>query len=246
MRAPWHALHMKLLAQTARFGHHHRFCELAKTHPALAGFADTAALLDHQRRHVATPEAKDAVLRALVTGAQDTASAPDTAQTVLLLALWPGLDAIRGRLARFYPGAGVDLTGDIVALCLEMMGNMDLACINRVAATLLRNLERDLRKAMIKDRSRAAVSVCIGGCDQGDGDVALVTDLPGSEATLDERRLPKRLQHLIGDDAALVLAVAIGGFTQGEVSLAMGISHDAARKRYQRATARLRDSRELF
>ena len=246
MRAPWHALHMQLIAQTARFGHHHRFCELAASHPALACFTDSAALLDHQHRNVATPEAKDTVLRALIVAAQDTVSVPETAQTVLLLALWPGLDAIRGRLARFYPGAGADLAGDIVARCIETMGGMDLARVNCVAATLLRNLERDLKRAMIRDQSRAAASIYIGGCDEGDDDVALVADLPGAEAALDGRRLPQHLQRLIGADAGLVLAVAVGGFTQGEVSRAMGIGHDAARKRYQRATARLREARDIF
>jgi hypothetical protein len=246
MRAPWHALHMKLIAQTGHLGYHQRFRELAAVHPVLAGFADTAALLDHQHRNVATPEAKDAVLRALIVAAQNIAAEPQTPQTVLLLALWPGLDAIRGRLARFYPGAGADLAGDIVALCIATVGSMDLARVNCVAATLLRNLERDLRQVMIKDRSRAAVSVCIGGCDEGDGDAALVADLPGAEAALDGRRLPQRLQHLIGDDAALVFAVAVAGFTQRDVSTAMGIAHDAARKRYQRAIGRLRTAPELF
>jgi hypothetical protein len=214
MRAPWHALHMKLLAQTARFGHHHRFRELAAAHPALAGFADTAALLDHQHRSVATPEAKDAVLRALVIGAQDTASAPETAQTLLLLALWPGLDAVRGRLARFYPGAGADLAGDIVASCLATMGNMDLACVNRVAATLLRNLERDLVQTIVRDQSRATAPICIGSCDDGDGEMALAADLPRAEAALDGRRLPQHLQRLIGADAGLVFAVVVAGFSQ--------------------------------
>lgn len=44
---------------------------------------------------------------------------------------------------------------------------------------------------------------------------------------------------MIGDDADLVVAVVIVGESQREAAGRLGISHDAARKRYQRSMVRL-------
>ena len=48
------------------------------------------------------------------------------------------------------------------------------------------------------------------------------------------------LAGMIGDDADLVVAVVIVGEGQREAASRLGISHDAARKRYQRSMVRLR------
>jgi DNA-directed RNA polymerase specialized sigma24 family protein len=48
------------------------------------------------------------------------------------------------------------------------------------------------------------------------------------------------LFRLLGEDAGLVRAVVLHGFSQVEVAAVLGISPDAARKRYQRALRRLR------
>lgn len=240
MRASWHALHAKLLGETTRFDHHHRFRRLTAACTALARFADTTVLLDHQRRDGSKPEAKDDVLRALVAAAQDMTAEAQTAQTVLLLALWPGLDAVRARLSRFCCGNVDELAGDILARAIEAAARMDLARVNRVAATLLRNIERDLKRSMRSERLRSASSISIGGCDENDADTVLIAEERGAEIALDARRLPQRLQRLIGTDAGLVMAVAIEGFTQAEVGAMLGIGSDATRKRYQRAIVRLR------
>jgi len=51
------------------------------------------------------------------------------------------------------------------------------------------------------------------------------------------------LASLIGADAELVIAVAVLGELQNEAAARLAVSADAARKRYQRAVARLRDTR---
>jgi RNA polymerase sigma-70 factor (ECF subfamily) len=51
---------------------------------------------------------------------------------------------------------------------------------------------------------------------------------------------------VIGADAGLVLRVAVEGFSQAEVAVELGLSEAAARKRYQRATRRLRAALHEF
>ena len=49
-------------------------------------------------------------------------------------------------------------------------------------------------------------------------------------------------QLLLGDDALLVIRVAIEGFSQAEIAVELGLTEAAARKRYQRAMRRLHDA----
>lgn len=248
MRANWHAVHANLLREIARLDHNQRFIRLTAGDPSLAQFADVPALLAHQHRGSASPEAKNDVLRTLVTAVQDGLGQPCAAQSVLLLALWPGHDAIRGRLARFRRDGPEELEGDILARALDAAARMDLARVNRVAATLLRNVERDLRRTMQTERARAAGAIPIDLRDDATpiAEPLLAASLPGAEAILDAGRLRQRLRRVIGTDAGLVMAVAVEGFTQTEAGAVMGIGHAAARKRYQRAVARLQCARELF
>ena len=58
---------------------------------------------------------------------------------------------------------------------------------------------------------------------------------------LSHKRLHGDMRRLIGADATLVIRVAVEGFSQAEVAIELGLSEAAARKRYQRATRKLRD-----
>ena len=64
---------------------------------ALAPARDPAALLDGLHRTPGDPDQKNLILSALVEAAQGDGPASDCALNMLLLALWPGLDAIRRR-----------------------------------------------------------------------------------------------------------------------------------------------------
>jgi DNA-directed RNA polymerase specialized sigma24 family protein len=55
-------------------------------------------------------------------------------------------------------------------------------------------------------------------------------------------RLNGAVRKLLGDDALLVIRVAIEGFSQAEVAVELGLTEAAARKRYQRAMRRLNDA----
>ena len=54
-------------------------------------------------------------------------------------------------------------------------------------------------------------------------------------------KLPAYKLEIVGDDAKLVIGAAIYGESQREVGERLGLTHEAARKRYQRAVARIRE-----
>ena len=60
------------------------------------------------------------------------------------------------------------------------------------------------------------------------------------DASPEAAALRDELHRLIGIDALLVIRVAIEGYSQAEAAAEFGLSHEAARKRYQRAMRRLR------
>ena len=168
------------------------------------------------------------MLTALVIEAQSNKPAADVALELMLLALWPGLDAARGRLLRHYRGREEDLVSDVSARITVAIRTLDLSRVNRIAATLLRNLERDLRRDL-KSSWKAARLM-----DRLDLHAERIADPTGMQ-----RDPAWCLRSLSAGDSLLVLAVAVGGFTQKEAGQRLGIGHDAARKRFQRALKKL-------
>ena len=68
------------------------------------------------------------------------------------------------------------------------------------------------------------------------------SDRHAQDPALGHARLQDDMRRLIGADAALVIRVAVEGFSQAEAAVELGLSEAAARKRYQRATRKLRDA----
>lgn len=232
MPTSWQALHAELLRSVSTHASHHRFKILADRFSALRGFPDSFALLEHQHQHQHRLEgdrdARAAVIRALVIGAR--AMHPE-ADTVLLLALWPGLDAIYRRNLRFFHSCPENLVSEIMARIVGGIHALDLDRVTAVAATLLRNVERDLRRTQIRER------VLTTRHDP-------IDTVPEPAAVQPEAAslgmLVARLPEHVGRDAELVLRVAVLGETQKEAAVAIGIAPAAARKRYRRALGRLR------
>jgi RNA polymerase sigma-70 factor (ECF subfamily) len=237
MSLAWHAIHDNLLHSSRTLTFQRRFNLIRRNCSPLATFRDPAALLDALHRRSASPDEKNECLRALVREAQGTAPESDTALTVLLLALWPGLDSVRRRSLRLRIGTPAEITSDILARATETLCGLDLGRVNRIAATVLQNIQRDMIRAC---RSQA--------------DLRRVTSSTVPEDLPDEREagggqlsaslLHAYVERLIGDDATLVFRVAVEGFTQAEVAVELGLSEEAARKRYQRAALRLRRALE--
>jgi hypothetical protein len=222
----WPALRAQLTARIARHDQYQYFQTIRSRQPDLQRFADIGALLGFQQSAGPDPGARNAVLRALVAEAQaDTGSSP-TAATVLLLALWPGLDAVHGRMIRCYRHDPDALVADLTGGLAVGIGNIDLGRVTQVAATLVMNLERDLKRALQKDHH-----IFIRPLED--------CEVVGADRDLECRLQEHDLHRLLGPDAPLVAAVALHGATQAEAARMLGIEPEAARKRYQRALRRL-------
>jgi DNA-directed RNA polymerase specialized sigma24 family protein len=235
MSFAWHEIRDHLMHSSSTLSFQRSFNTLRRAKDPLAPFRDPAALLDALHCAPGDPDDKNLILLALVEAAQNEGSASDCALTVLLLALWPGLDAIRRRSIWRRIGSADEIASDVLARTTEAVRGLDLGCVNRVAATVLRNVERDMVRARQRDAARDSLASDIDPDD-------VPADLAGRQPAAEDAHLQGDLRKLIGADAVLVIRVAIEGFSQVEVAGELGLSEAAAWKRYQRAMRKLRDA----
>ncbi|MEM5472927.1 sigma factor-like helix-turn-helix DNA-binding protein [Hoeflea sp. AS60] len=198
-------------------------------------FSDPVSVLEFLHRGTEAPERKNDVLGALVEAAQADHQTASCAQTLVLLALWPGLDAVRRRLIWRWKLAPEDVAAEVMGTACKAIAGMDLTRVGRIAATLLRNVERDIGRALLREADRHEQHSPIDP-DQ------LPLNAASEDPRESEANLTREVEALIGRDARLVLSVAWEGLTQSEAGAALGLSEAAARKRFQRATHRLRDA----
>lgn len=237
MPSSWHQFHQNLAQSSSTLNFQRGFTAIKSAFPALSQFADPTALLEHLHRGSATSLQKNLVLQDLVTAAKANSRSGDSALTLMLLALWPGLDGVFRRSRARRLGDTDEIASEILARATTAIRGLDLTRVNWIAATILKNVERDVLRAHNRETSRQSV--------QDPFDV----DLHGgifevADPELEPEQLLAELTRLIGVDAELVLRVVIDGYTQAEAGKQMGLSEPAARKRFQRALKRVRDHAE--
>ena len=230
MSFSWHAIRDHLIHSSSTLSFQHNFRALRRKYDCLEPFRDPAAMLDGLHRTRGDLAEKNVILSALVEAAHGDGAVSDCALTLLLLALWPGLDAIVRRSLSRRIGMAEEIASEVLARSTEVIRCLDLGRVNRIAATVLRNVERDIMRARRRELERLSVYCEIDP-----------VDLPEQYPAVHDAGLHADLRKMIGGDAALVTRVAIEGYSQAEVALELGVSEAAARKRYQRATRRLRD-----
>jgi RNA polymerase sigma factor (sigma-70 family) len=177
------------------------------------------------------------ILSALVEAAQGDVPPSDCALTMLLLALWPGLDAIRRRAMGRKIAPADEIASSLLVRTIEAIRGLDLKRVNWIAATVLRNVERDMIRRRQRDAAREHL---VGTVDPDE----LAESGDRGIGAAGYARLNGAVRKLLGDDALLVIRVAIEGFSQAEVADELGLTEAAARKRYQRAMRRLRNALE--
>ena len=228
MSRHWHEVHAHLLQQTTRATFQDKYRKIARRRRELSSFADPGAALAFLHEKAGAGRPKNALLRALVVEAQscehDTAG---TAISLVILALWPGLDALRKRLLRGFPEGPDVLAGELTGRLSQAIITADLDRVTWIAGTFLRNIERDIKRDLVRRADvvcNVPVEECPDLCDRSEyRDVGIL----------------EALRRQVGPDADLVMAVAVFGFSQKEAARALGLSYEAARKRYQRAISRL-------
>jgi RNA polymerase sigma-70 factor (ECF subfamily) len=237
MSFAWHAIRDHLMQSSSTLSFQRSFDTIRRAQDPLAPFRDPAALLDGLHRSSGNSDDKNLILSALVEAAQGNGPASDCALTLLLLALWPGLDAIRRRSIWRRIGTADEIASDVLARTTEAVRSLDLGRVNWIAATVLRNVERDMIRARRRDAARESVASDIEPDD-------VPADHVGRQSSAEDAHLRDDLRKLLGDDALLVIRVAIEGFSQAEAGAELGLTEAAARKRYQRAMRRLHDALE--
>lgn len=234
MSFTWHDFHGNLMHSSSALNFQRGFNTVRSRHPELTHFADPAALLDYLHRGDAPADKKNIVLSTLIRSAKSDNRAGDCALTLMLLALWPGLDGVFRRSRARRLGHVDELASEILARATTGVRNLDLTKVNWIAATILQNVERDVRRAYWRE------SLLQRQQDVFDPDTHGGRTHAADADALPESLLAK-LTGLIGADADLVIRVVVDGYTQGEAGKNLGLSEPAARKRFQRALKRLRD-----
>ena len=233
MRTTWSAFHLQFLRQCHRHSAKQWFGQIQARNPVLAAAPCIDVLLMRQHDAMDPSPDRHAVVRALAVEAQGTGPSADLAATILILALWPGLDAVRQRLWRDWPQERDDLADEILAYIAIGIRRLDLAHVGKVAATLIMNTERDIRRMFLarKILSRTELPMY----DSMYETLAFSHDVDAIDfGTCRDHLLP-----VLGRDTDFFLRIIISGETQAEAGAAVGLTPDAARKRHQRAKARV-------
>jgi DNA-directed RNA polymerase specialized sigma24 family protein len=248
MRVLWQSLHDKLLQSIDTITFKKRFGILRASQPVLQRFPDHYALLDHLHGPTGDLDDKDRILAILLTTAGRAGPMRETAMTLSWLALWPGLDALYRRLWRHFAKAPEELVSEISVRFTAVVSRFDESRVRRVAATVLRNVERLIRDDLRSEWERSSRTVSLSDEEPVLGPLTPQPCCsassfgipPGADADAATEMLRVVLTSLLGPVAELVIAVAVVGQLQSEAASGLAIAPDAARKRYQRAVARLR------
>ena len=244
MRSSWESLRAGLTGWLETREARHSFERLRSAGPALSAHAHPSDLVD-ALVHESDLVEKDRVLRLLIVAVSDRRSRR-LAQALLLLCLWPGLDAIfRRRLFRFQCD-GQDLAAEIVNRFTECVQRIDLGRVRRITATLVRNTEREVVDARRRETELAGRALELTG-ETADPSTTSAGEAPfgipcrrwdtGSVATL-----RAWLKQAVGSDADLVIDAVVLDRSGHQLARSYGISHAAARKRLGRALVRARRS----
>ena len=253
MRASWQTLHTGLLRSTASLKAKRHFDTAKQRWPEVRYFADVTSLLDQLHTESDDLDGKDRILAAFVTMAQRSQADAEFATSILWLALWPGLDALYRRLWRHFSQEPEELVSAIAENFTVAVQRAKLTRIRRLAATLLRNAERNIRYGhwqVLEEKSRLVelpedanpagtdqVSCALAAADPGVSSFGLMRGMNAHEETA---LIRDRLARFINGHAGLIVTVVIMGASHREVARRLGISESAARKRFQRALSSLR------
>lgn len=242
MRARWEEIRVSLADSVITIETELEFREAKEEAPALARFEDPTDLLSFLTSREGDLDEKDEILRFLVRAIQTGAGWADLAKSLLFLGLWPGLDGVFRKNFRFFAREPDELAAQLCALMSLQFHRADLSRVHRIAATLLLNANRDLRRKRSRTWAEDLRSTDLPPDDLFDTDQPVADSWHSRSGSSEDDPLRGWLRAEVGPDASLVEDVAIHGETQKEAGARRGLTHVAARKRYQRALGRLSHS----
>lgn len=262
MRARWEALHAALDRSVRSLQAEQAF-QQARQHPALARFDQPFEVVEYLASKGGDLDEKDRILGLLVTLVQ-RGEQHELASALLWLGLWPGLDAVFRRRRRNFKGEPEELIAEMGDVFTAIVGRLDLTAVHRVAATLVMSTARDVierRRRVwaddahyvnadphepVRDHNERIFAASDVDRAARDAWAASHVESPlgltrGLSFESDVTELRVWLTEIVGADAELLIAVLVLDENQREAAQRLGLSHDAARKRFQRALGRLRE-----
>jgi DNA-directed RNA polymerase specialized sigma24 family protein len=238
LRVQWRALRESLVRSVHTLAAHTQFAALRPRAAALLRFEDPIGLIDYLTHRDGDLDEKDRIYATLLEATQARESGSSLAATLLLLGLWPGLDAIYRRCLGHFSNDPGELVALIAAQFTAAVHRLRLHRVRRVAATLVWNTSRlvvyDAEKRKKEEAKRD---------DMPNDDV--LADLRGAVDEVSQEMQIKALRALLtaalGErDAALLIATEIEGESQRAFALRVGLGEELVRKRHQRALKKLR------
>lgn len=262
MRSQWEALQQGLVRSVSTLGARSQFQQVKAVKRPLQRFSDAGELLAYLNQPGGDLNEKDAIYAALVDVVQAGGEDVELATTLLWLGLWPALDGIYRRRQRDFFGEPDALLSEIGARFTVAIHRADLNRIHRVAATLVRNTERnvwaELERTWALEKLRAELpqeedddsdeEESTGDRRQAQSSPLLRTrgvsrlgQPPRSTPDEDIEPLRELLTAVVGDTADLVLGAAVYGLNLREVGERLGLNHEVTRKRYRTALKRIQE-----
>jgi RNA polymerase sigma-70 factor (ECF subfamily) len=246
MRSRWEELHAGLLRSIVGRGSVRSFQELQRRSAVLAPFDGPRAVVDFLVDKASGLTGRDRVLRLLVEEAKGSSARP-CALALLLLGLWPALDSIFRKRSHLFQAQAHDIELEIIDRFIAQVLRIDLGRVSCLAATLVRNTEREVVDARVRERTRAAkcepVRPDIVAAPPPDDEPAAPSPFGVTVGESEAERLAtlrRWLRAAVGPDADLIVDAVIHEKRRLDLAASLGISHAAARKRIERALDRAR------
>jgi len=247
MRSRWEELHAGLLRSVVRRTSLGSFHELQRRSAALAPFDEPLAVVHFLINKASGLTGRDRVLRLLVEEAKGSSARP-CALALLLLGLWPALDAIFRKRSHLFQAQAHDIELEIIDRFIAQVLRIDLRRVSCLAATLVRNTEREVVDARVRERTRAAKCEpvrpdVIAAPPPDDEPAPSPFGLTVAESETERLATLRRwLRTAVGPDADLIVDAVIHEKRRLDLAASLGISHAAARKRIERALDRARQA----
>ena len=119
MSFAWHEIRDQIMHSASTLNFQRSFDAIRREQGPVVPFRDPAALLDALHQKAGSPDQKNLILAALARAAHSDGHTGDCALTLMLLALWPGLDAIRRRCIWRKIGTSDEIAADILGRTTE-------------------------------------------------------------------------------------------------------------------------------
>ncbi|MDX2023235.1 MAG: hypothetical protein SF187_23580 [Deltaproteobacteria bacterium] len=204
---------------------------LVDAEPELLGYEDGKALLNHLHGQMGSDAERDRILSALVQASRVRSPSGHLARDLIWLALWPGLTALRRRLAGWGAEDEDELSAQIAMTFTEVLARLAPTTSTKVAATLLWNtrkyVSRLLHESVVARGTEVSVTT---------EKIMSASDTAGCDWT----EFISDLVAQAGPDAELVLACVVEGLTVREAATRCQLPAEAIKKRMQRVMRRLR------